>query len=412
MTGSTHPSRRRAYLLLFVGTVGYGCFLFVWFSIAAFLTPITNQLGLSNTAAGFLNGAVPLTYVPFALLSGLVIDRVGASRAIGVGLLVVGIAHIGRGLATSFPTMLALTVLLGLGGTGLTFGLPKLVSELFPPEQSGAMSSAYLVGLYAGTAAAFSLNRAFLGPALGGWRPLFVASGLVTAAVALVWLAMTYGWRHVAGTNAAEPSADGGSFSLESLLADARRVGTHRDLQLLVVVGVMYLFATHGLQGWLTVILERRGLATTTAATATSGLIVAQLVGTVVLPPVSDYLARRRAVIAACGVMIAGGTASVLLLGQLTLGTIVVTLGSVGVGIGGLATLVRSVPLNIDGIESRHAGTAVGLVFMFGEIGGFTGPFVIGTLEDLTGSFDPGLVLVSTAGLVVVLATIPMRSVQ
>lgn len=413
MSESNSASTRRSYLLLGLGTAGYACFLFVWFSVAAFLTPLTNELGLSNTAAGILNGAVPLMYIPFALLSGLVIDRVGSRRAIGVGLLVVGLAHVGRGLASSFSTMLALTLLLGVSGTGITFGLPKLVSDLFPPERSGTMSAVYLVGLYAGTAAAFGLGRPLLGPALGGWRPLFVWSGLVTAAVALCWLLVAVVFdESISLVGASEARTDGHgdqSFDLASLLADVRQVSTHRDLLLLVVIGTMYLFATHGLQGWLTVILQRRGLSATLAASTTSGLIVAQLVGTVTLPWVSDYTGRRRAVIVVCGVLMAAGTFG-LLADRLDFVAVVAAVGSVGVGIGGLATLVRSLPLEMDGIGAELAGAAVGLVFMFGEIGGFVGPFVIGFLEDLTGSYTPGLVLVGIAGLLVVAAAVPLRT--
>lgn len=422
----------RSYLLLAIGSVGYACYLFVWFSIAAYLTPITDELGLSNAAAGLLAGAVPLTYVPFALASGLVIDRVGSRRAIGYGLLVVGLAHVGRGVVTSYPAMLGLTLVLGVAGTGLTFGLPKLVSDLFPPERSGTMSSVYLLGLYAGTAGAFGPGRGLVGPAVGGWRPLFLWSGVVTAGVALAWLVMARGLdtQNVRGTATidGEPTADGEStadgapttnggsaadqsFSTASLLSDVRRVVTHRNLQLLVVVGTMYLFVTHGLQGWLTVILEGRGLSPTRAATITSGLIVAQLVGTVVLPPLSDYLRNRRGVIAVCGVLITLGTGGILLLSG-TLLALALSVGVVGVGIGGLATFVRALPIEMEGIGSELAGTAVGLVFMVGELGGFAGPFVIGILEDVTGSFDPGLIIVSLAGLVVIAATVPLRGVD
>jgi cyanate permease len=174
----------------------------------------------------------------------------------------------------------------------------------------------------------------------------------------------------------------------------------------------MYLFVTHGLQGWLTVILEGRGLTSTVAASITSGLIIAQLLGTVALPPLSDYLGKRREVIAVCGLLIFAGTAGILLINRLTLATVLLTVGSVGIGIGGLATLVRSLPLNMDGIESKLAGTAVGLIFMVGEIGGFSGPFIVGFLEDLTGAFTPGLVLLSVSGLVVVLAAIPLQNVD
>jgi sugar phosphate permease len=411
---------RRAYSLLALASLGYGCYLFAWFSIAAFLNPLSAELGLSNTAAGLLAGAVPLTYVPFALPSGLVIDRIGSRRAIGLGLVVAGLAHAGRGLVATFPAMFLLSLLLGVAGTGLTFGLPKLVSDLFPPERSGTMSSVYLVGLYAGTATAFGPGRGVLGPAVGGWRNLFLWSGLATLLVGAGWLAWTARLegsslhRNAGGAESseragsAERDGDGNEFALGSLSEDVRRVLTHRNLLLLVVVGTMYLFVIHGLQGWLTVVLESRGLAPALAGTVTSGLIVAQLAGTLVLPPLSDYLRDRRGVLVLCGLCIAAGTGTLVALSAAGVTVVALAVGTVGVGIGGLATLVRSLPIEMDGIGQELAGTAVGLVFTVGELGGFAGPLVIGVLEDLTGSFVPGLTLTALAGLVVVAAALPL----
>jgi hypothetical protein len=38
------------------------------------------------------------------------------------------------------------------------------------------------------------------------------------------------------------------TFNVESLLADLRLVLTHRELQLVVVIGTMYLLINHGVQ--------------------------------------------------------------------------------------------------------------------------------------------------------------------
>ena len=148
-----------AYLLLGLASVGYFLFTFSWYSLAAYLVPITAELGLSGTQAGVVTGAVQLSYVPISLVSGLVIDRLGSRRSLGVGLAVIGIAHVLRGSAEGFVPIVAATVLLGVGGTAVTFGLPKLVSELFPPDRSGSMSSVYIVGATFGSATVFAVAR-------------------------------------------------------------------------------------------------------------------------------------------------------------------------------------------------------------------------------------------------------------
>ncbi len=95
---SDRMRRRRAYGTVAVGTIGYTCLMFVWFSLPAYLSPIIDELGLSGAQAGVVAGAVPLTYVPIALVTGLIVDRVGPGRSLAAGVLIYGVA---RSLAVS-----------------------------------------------------------------------------------------------------------------------------------------------------------------------------------------------------------------------------------------------------------------------------------------------------------------------
>ncbi len=388
--------------LLFLGGVGYGSLLFVWFSLPAYLTPIIDALGLSGTQAGILTGAIPLTYIPLGLLSGLVIDRIGARLGIGFGIALAGIGQFGRAFAPDFPTMLALTLLMGVGATGLTFGLPKLAAELYPAEMVGRAASAYLVLAYAGSAAAFSIGRPILGPALGGWRPLFYVSGGATIAFAALWGLAA--WYVPPGNH----TDDGGTFELASLSADIRAVVGHRDLRLLILLGTMYLFVLHGIQSWLVTVLEMRGIAPEIAGSVTALLVVGQTVGILLVPALTARFGRTRAALAGCGLLGALGVLGLLATPAVAL-SLAIPVVLVGFGMGGLSPLIRSVPAELDGIGPSLTATAVGVIFAVGEIGGFLGPVVIGTLRDITGSFTPGIVLCSIAAFVAALAGIAMK---
>jgi len=395
---------RRAYVLVVAGALSYTALTFVWFSLPAYLTTLIADLDLSGTEAGLLAGAVPATYIPLALFSGLVVDRVGPARGLAAGLVVFGTAQVGRSVATGFPAMLALTLLLGVGATAITFGLPKLVSVLFPPARTGFPSSVYLVGASTGTASAYALGRPVFGPALGGWRPLFLWSGVVAIGYAAVWLLAA----RVLGLRASE-STNAETSRVPSVREDLVAVLTHRELRLVVAVGVAYLLITHGLQGWLPTVLEARGLDPDTAGQTTTLLVVANVVGVLTVPGLADrFDARRRAVmgsgaVAAAGVtgIVAGGAGPVAALGIV----------AAGYGVGGLSPLVRAIPPDLDGLGSRLTGTAVGLVFAVGEVGGFLGPVLVGSLHDLTGTYAAGLAVLAAGGAVAVLAGRAMREV-
>ncbi|WP_276257923.1 CynX/NimT family MFS transporter [Haloglomus litoreum] len=391
--GAQRPSRASVALLV-LGGLAYGCLLFAWFSLPAYLATIRTDLALSATEAGVLAGAVPLTYVPVGLFSGALTDRLGGERAVGAGVTLVGVAHVARSVAPDFPTMLAATLLLGVGGTGITFGLPKLVADRFPERLVGRASAVYLVGSTLGTAAAFGLGRPTIGPALGGWRPFFGAAGVVVVGFAACW------WVALALAERRAPVPD--RSASESSLAALRAVARTPAVALLVAVGFVYLFVVHGLQGWLTAVLEARGASPTLAARVTTLLVVAQLVGTVALAPLAERAGRRRAAVPVAGLVLAGGTAGVAVAVDPLVAAALVA--GVGLGLGTISPLLRALPVELEGVGAERTGTAVGLVFAVGEIGGFAGPALVGALRDATGSFVPGLGLLATAGLLAVVA--------
>lgn len=395
---------RRGSLLLALGSVGYACFTFLWFAVPAFLPPIVADLGLSSTSAGLVAGAIPLTYVPLALASGLVVDRIGPGRAIAIGLLLVGAAGAARSAADGFLALFFLTALVGVGGTGVTFGLPKLVSVAVPAGRAGSATSAYVVGASAGTAAAFSVGRPLLGPALGGWRPVLLWSGVAVVAFAAVW---TVAARNSSAWTArgADAAADGDGTDPEptDVVDDLRAVLAHRGLRLLVVVGVVFLLVTHGTQAWLAAIFEHRGFSPATAAALTTVLVVARTVGVLAVPPISDVLDVRRGVVVGSGVLMAAGVGG-LVVSSTSLPLSAAAVVVAGVGLGGLSPMIRTLPIELPGIGPRLTGTATGLVFAVGEVGGFGGPVLVGTLFDLTGTYAVGLAVLAAGGVVVAVA--------
>ena len=395
---------RREYGLTLAAGASYTCLLFVWFSLPAYLPTIIDEVGLTNTEAGVLAGAIPLTYVPVALFSGLAVDRLGPGRAIGVGALIYGGGQIGRSVAPGFAPLLAFTLAMGVGATAVTFGLPKLVSVLFPPERTGRPTALYLVAASAGSAGVFAVGRPVLGPALGGWRPLFLWSGVVAVAYGAVWLlvAIRTGVDDGSGGGDADGSGGGETFDPGSLAADLRLVLSHRELQLVVLVGTMYLLINHGIQGWLPTLLESRGLPATLAGRATSLFVVSYVVGVLGIPELADRFAVGRPALAASGVVAFLGIAA-LIAGD-TGALAVVGIAVAGLGTGGLSPLIRTIPPELEGIGSRLTGTAVGFIFAVGEIGGFAGPVLVGTVYDATGSWAPGFGTLAAGAVVIAVA--------
>lgn len=190
-------------------------------------------------------------------------------------------------------------------------------------------------------------------------------------------------------------------FALASLRSDVSAVFAHRDLRLLVLLGTAYLFVIHGLQGWLVALFEARGIAPGLAGGVTAVLVGGQIVGVLAVPTLAERFGATREALVGCGVIACVGVLGLLFTPALAL-LLALPVVSVGVGVGGLSPLIRAIPVEIEGIGPALTGTAVGLVFAVGEVGGFLGPVVVGALRDATGSFAPGLALCATAALVTV----------
>jgi len=62
---------------------------------------------------------------------------------------------------------------------------------------------------------------------------------------------------------------------------------------------------------------------------------------------------------------------------------------------GVMLPILMLVLMDMHDIGQKHMGTAGGIFFMVGEIGGFFGPSTVGLLKDVTGSFLPGVIFIS-----------------
>lgn len=138
--------------------------------------------------------------------------------------------------------------------------------------------------------------------------------------------------------------------------------------------------------------------------------VVGQAVGTVVVPPLSDRLGRRRGAVVACGLAALTGLTSLTVVGG-TLAGAGAAAFVVGSGVGGVSPLVRAIPTEIEAIGPALTATAVSLVFAVGELGGFFGPFLVGGLRDLTGSFLPGLAVLAVGAVAMVAAGLRLPEV-
>jgi len=373
----------RRWGLSLLGASLYFSFTYAWNSLAALIPLVATDLGLSEVETGIVLGTVALTIFFTWPVVGPWVERVGPARSMGVGIVALGVAGMARAVVDTFPVLVLTMVVVSLGGSTVTYGLPSVVSSWFSPENSGTPLGVVTVAATLGTVLSFDTMPRVV-DAVGGWRLALVVSSVPAVVTGLLWL--------LVGSVGPYRDERSDSPSLGEIVALLRRP----DVFTLVLAGTMYLFATHSIYGWLSPLLIERGLvtegATRIVAVVTSGMIV----GGLLVPSLADRTSANAAFV--------GG-------GGLGFGACVVGLATVtprfwplagvafagGIAIGGIAPLLRKLPL--DMVQSGSISTVLGMVFGLGALGGFAGPVIIGAMKSWNGIEAIGFVILALPGL-------------
>lgn len=155
------PSPARARYVLGVFVLVYAVNFIDRNILAVLLQPIKEELGVSDTAMGFLTGfafAVFYTFagIPIARLA----DRGSRRTVMAVGIAFWSLMTAASGLAQSFWQLAAARIGVGVGEASATPAAHSLISDLFPPERRTRAIAIYNMGASAGV---------LFGLLLGGW---------------------------------------------------------------------------------------------------------------------------------------------------------------------------------------------------------------------------------------------------
>lgn len=362
------------------------------------LGDIEGELGIGSTAAGLLTTIPTVTMGLLAPVVPRAAGRVGVDRMLVAGLALVAIGSIARLADPPLATLIIGGVLIGAGITTIGTLLPGVLRSRFPLTV-GAMTGVTTFALATGAMVASALAVPFA-EALGGWRAA-LAFWAVPATVALVfWL----------------PQARIGTPSVRQ--APPRM--PVRSVTAWFVVAYMSL-CTIGFfccLAWVAPTFQDSGWSAASAGLALTALMAGNMLGAFGGPMLGQRMADRRPLLAgtAC-------TGAVGVLGMAWLSGVDIS------GIGGVSALV---PGAVPFIAGAGLGAAFALsLLMLAEVaagpdasGGLSAltflvaflvaspfPLLLGYLDDVTGGFATGWVLVA-ALVVSAIATVPRLGPQ
>ncbi len=378
----------------------YFSFAVSMLSVAPLVYVVMAELGMNRGEMGMVLAAWQFTYILSSLPCGSLMDRFGPRWMMFVASLVIAASVMLRGLAVDHWTLLLAVMVFGLGGPLISSGAPKVVDQWFSGSERGLALGVYFTGNGCGSIFAVALTNGFVLPAVGGdWRDVMFAYAGMIALTGLVWLA-------IGSHPRSRGLAAGGGERLPMLRLFVLLV---RDpvVRVVLLMGLLILFYVHGTYHWMPDLLRSYGM-TPTAAGYWSALPTLFGMGASLAIPRLATPERRFGILFA--LFASAGLATVLVW---TAWEPLLAAGLVlqGVCRGAMTTVVLLYLMDNETSGSR-IGTASGLFFSVGEIGGVLGPVSMGAVAHWTGDFDASLFMMTGIAALLVLVLLRLRAVR
>lgn len=351
--------------LIFVMAFGMG-----WTYIVMVVQQVLHDLGLQMSDWGSLWSAISLGTVLFAIVGGVLGDRFGIRLSVGFGTIFMGVFLLLRGTATDFGALYIWMLLFGLALAVTFSNVPKALGMWFPAEEFGLANGVTQAGYGVGAGVA-TIVTPLIVEAVGGWRSLTYILGVVTVALGALWL-VTVKDRSITAVYHTERLG---------ILASLRRVLEVRDVW--IVAGCYFLF----LGGYIALIgyaptyfVSVQGMSAPAAGAVISIVMWVFVAGAFVVPTLSDRVGLRKAFFVPC--MFATGV--LIIAGAFLVGTPLWIVAAIWGFAAGASPIAFVVPLEMAGVGTALAGSALGIAVTAGYLGGFVGPLICAQVAEVS----------------------------
>jgi MFS family permease len=371
----------------------YACFGITTGSIPPLVTTIMADLSITSGQMGLILGAWQFVYILTASPLGAMVDRFGAKRSIGVGVLVILASLVLRGLAVDFWTLLLTVGMFGIGGPIISIGAPKVTAQWFRGNERGVAAGIYATGPWAGMAFALATAAGFIVPLTGSWRGISVVYGCIVLVVAVAWWLLA----KEAPESMRDEEPQGERTPAWTVTKELLRI---RNVQVVLVLAVGAFLANHALTAWMPTLLEEGDFTPSKAGSWVALSLVGSVIGQMFIPPLAKA-GRRVLTLGVLFSITAATTLAMAFLAGPALISVVVVSGGFRSPIMSVMTLVL---METRGIGARRMGAGAGLFFAAAEIGGFSGPLILGLMRDASGNLISGMMLMAGVSVAMLVA--------
>ena len=357
-----------------------------------FITPpmetiLSANLHISNFQTSLLFSAPILMIALVAIPAGIIADRIGLKRAIGIGAIIACIGAVLRGTASTYSGLLIFSIIFGFG-MGWTFAnLPKLARSCSSSQQTSfVMGIINGFGLLAGIGTALAITVPLIYPITNSYQGVFYVWSIPLVIATILWWIVI---REPPCPSAEIESEQTDSVGLMDVLKD-------KTLWLLAFILLLHNIFFYTWSGWLPTYLLQKGFSLGISGLLTSIMLWVG-VPTVIFVPMlfSKANISKKLLIWVPSLIFAFLAIWILYASELAIWFIM--------AIAGVINILRfntllSLPVEI--MPKKHAGVAGGVVVAIGYIGAVIGPSMTGQILDITGSFQIVFVILAVLSLI------------
>jgi MFS family permease len=258
-----------------------------WLNFAAIDTYIEELLGIPASSVMWFTLVFPLIQVLLTMPAGVIIDKRGFKYGIGIGVLFTGVFAMLRLLnPSSYAVLLISQIGISIGQPFVLNAVTKLAVTWFPQKEEatavGLGSLALFIGMMAGLGATPVLVQTL------GFESMLLIYGVLGIIGALLFFVLVK-------PKPSTPPREIEALEEISNWEGIKRILKIRDFVILGFIALIGIGVFNGLATWLEKILnELHQLSMTDAGSISAILIFSGMLGCIIIPIISDKIARRK----------------------------------------------------------------------------------------------------------------------
>jgi ACS family tartrate transporter-like MFS transporter len=378
---------------------------------------MNKDLGLSASAFGFGAGIFFLAYFLFEVPSNLFLERVGARKWIARIMCTWGLLSGCMAFIVGETSFYVVRVLLGMAEAGFFPGIIFYLTLWFPAVYRARIVGYFMAAIPLSTVIGAPVSGLLLGldglMGMKGWQWLFI----LEAAPALILSVIVFVYLTDRPADATWLAPEEQAWLVARLEQERRQRETVRRYSVaqallnpkVLALSVVYFGAVatnYGLSFFLPQIVQAFGMSNFQTGLVAALPYVVGLVGIVLWGRRSDRKLERRfhlafpLFVASAGIGISTALDDPMMK--------MVALCVAGFGIFGCLPVFWTFPAAF--LSGAAAAGGIALINSIGNLAGFAGPYAMGRIKDVTGSYTGGLLSLSAVGFIAMIIVLALHS--